>query len=121
MSNAQGQRIRAYCEAIWGKGDYMYDIDVETDDWEIYQGFVKQDFRLEYGPILTGTRLCKLVDHVYSELERMLSAWARQVQSGRPMTKEEELYIFWGLEGQNRKAVEEFSKELEKREKRGRA
>lgn len=121
MSSAQGQRIQAYCETIWGKGDYTYDIDVETDDWETYQAFVKKDFGLEFGPLLTATGLCNSSEHVYRELERMLGAWARQKQSGRPMTKEEHLNIFGGPSGQNRKVLEEFGKALEEREREGRA
>lgn len=34
MASAQGQRIQASCEIIWGTGDY--DIDIETDDWISY-------------------------------------------------------------------------------------
>lgn len=44
----------------------------------------------------------------WNELERMLRLWARQVESGRPMTREESLEIFSGPNGKFRKVLEAF-------------
>ncbi|KAH9203590.1 hypothetical protein DL95DRAFT_472248 [Leptodontidium sp. 2 PMI_412] len=34
MTAAQGERIQANCKIIWGDGDY--DLDVETDYWDMH-------------------------------------------------------------------------------------
>ena len=104
MSFVQGQRIQANCEIIWGKGDY--DIDVETDDWEYYSGVVKKDFGTELGPPLTLTGLCQSSEQAWGELDRMLGAWARQRQTGQPMTKDQTLDICGGPNGQNKAILE---------------
>jgi hypothetical protein len=46
----------------------------------------------------------------------MLDVWARQEQSGEPMTKNQRLEIFGGPNGQNNAVLEMFMAELEKRE-----
>jgi hypothetical protein len=107
------QRIQTYCEIIWGKGDY--DIDVETDDCESYIGVVKKDFGTEFGPPLTITGICNSTEQAWNELNRMLAAWATQMQTGRPMTKGETLNIFGGPNGQNRVVLAHFLVVLEKR------
>lgn len=59
MSSARYQCIQANCAIIWGQGDY--DIEIETEDWAVYQGFVRNDFGTE----LVGTWLCNSNDHAY--------------------------------------------------------
>jgi hypothetical protein len=97
MSSPQGQRIQAYCEIIWGEGEY--DINVETDDWVKLMGVVKKDFGSYFGPPLTITGICNSVEHAWNELDRMLDAWASQIQTGQPMTR-----------GQKLDSVDQFAK-----------
>jgi hypothetical protein len=113
MSSAQGKRIQANCEIIWGKCDYEF--DVEADDCETYFGSVKKDFGDMYGPLLTMTGMCNSREQAWRELDRMLGAWAAQIQSGQPMTKEQELDIFGGPNGRNKRILEQFMTVLEKR------
>ncbi|RDL32514.1 Uncharacterized protein BP5553_08970 [Venustampulla echinocandica] len=112
-ADSQGQRIQDNCEIIWGKGDY--DIDTETDDYLSYWSLVRKDFGLEFGPPLTMTGLCNSSEHAVRELDRMLGVWARQIQSGQPMTKALNLEVFGGPNGQNKAVLEQFLVELEKR------
>lgn len=70
MASDRSKRIEANCKNIWGDGDY--DIDVETDDWTTYYGYIKRDFGLSYGPLLLMTAGCRSPDHVFAELDRML-------------------------------------------------
>jgi len=114
MSSERGQRIEANCKIIWGDGDY--DLDIETDDWVNWQCSVKRDYGDEFGPPLTMTGLCNSQDRAWSELNRMLDVWARQVQSGLPMTKEQSLDIFSGPNGQSRAVLGKFLDELKRRE-----
>ncbi|KAH6953794.1 hypothetical protein BKA56DRAFT_604393 [Ilyonectria sp. MPI-CAGE-AT-0026] len=79
MASTRYQPIQANCAIIWGQGDY--DIEIETDDWVVYQGFVRKDFGTEFGPVLTGTLPCNSSDHAYRVLDRMLSVWAGQRQN----------------------------------------
>ncbi|KAG4442225.1 hypothetical protein IFR05_002274 [Cadophora sp. M221] len=85
MTDAQGARIQANCKIIWGDGDY--DLDLETDDWVEYACAVKRDYGTSFGPLLTMTGLCHSAEQAWGELDRMLGVWARQMQSGQPMTK----------------------------------
>lgn len=112
---AQGERIQASCRIIWGPGDY--DIDVKTDDWVYYQAAVCQDFGTFFGVPLTMTGLCRSYEHARDELDRMLRVWARQTQTGLPMTKEKVLEIFGGPGGNNRGTLEMFMDEKERRER----
>ena len=112
MSSPQSQRIQASCVTIWGSGDY--DIDVETDDWESYYAVVKKDFGSSFGPPLTITGICQSENHVWSELDRMLGLWARVVQSGEPMTEEQNLEIFGGPNGRNKPILRQFFAEIKK-------
>jgi len=45
-------------------------------------------------------------DRAWNELDRMLRLWAGQVESGRPMTREEHLEIFSGPNGEFRNLLE---------------
>lgn len=60
--------------------------------------------------------LCNSQDRAWSELDRMLDVWARQVQSGLPMTKEQSLDIFSRPNGQGRAVLGKFLDELKRRE-----
>jgi hypothetical protein len=40
---AQGERIQELCTILWGKSDYGYDLEIETDDHVYYQAFVRKD------------------------------------------------------------------------------
>jgi hypothetical protein len=108
----RGQRIQANCKIIWGDGDY--DLDNQTDDHLNWQCLVQRDLGLSYEP-LTMTALCNSPERAWRELDRMLGAWARQVQSGLPMTKAKELEIFSGPGGRHRYVLEQFLNELERR------
>jgi len=99
------QRIEANCQKIWG-ADKEFDIDIETDDYEYYQCFVRQDHGLSFGPTLVITSVRGGPDRAWNELDRMLRLWARQVESGRPMTREEHLEIFSGPNGEYRNLLE---------------
>jgi hypothetical protein len=113
---AQGERIQAYCRIIWGSCDYDLDIQCDYSSYPTYYCSVCKDFGDAFGPPLTMTGICSSEEQAWRELERMLRVWARQVMSGQPMTKEQELEIFSGPNGQNRWVLERWHEELEKRE-----
>lgn len=113
MTDAQGARIQANCKIIWGDGDY--DLDLETDDWVEYACVVKRDHGTSFGPPLTMTGLCNSEKQAWRELDRMLGVWARQIQSGQPMTKAQSVEIFGGPNGRNKLILEKFLDEVEKR------
>jgi hypothetical protein len=52
-AEAQGKRIQANCKIIWG--DAHYEIEIETDDWTSYLGYVKKDLGFSFGPLLAMT------------------------------------------------------------------
>jgi hypothetical protein len=81
MPSIRSQRIEENCKIIWGN-DCDYDIDLETDDWVEYACVVKKDFGLSFGPPLTLTSLCPSSEAAFSELDRMLELWAKQVKRG---------------------------------------
>lgn len=81
MSDTQGQRIHANCEIIWGKGDY--DIDVEHDDWEFYQAFVRRYYGTSLGFPLLMTSIHNSEDRVWRELDEMLDMAARKHKPDR--------------------------------------
>lgn len=99
------QRIESNCKKIWG-ADKEFDIIIETDDYQYYLCFVRQDYGLSFGPTLVMTNVCNGSDRAWNELDRMLRLWARQVESGRPMTREERLEIFSGPNGAYRSLLE---------------
>jgi hypothetical protein len=113
MSSARGQRIQTNCKIIWGDADY--ELDVETDDWVTYTCVVRKDLGLHFGPPLTMTGICNSEEQAWRELDRMLDVWARQVQSGQPMTKAQSLEIFGGPNGRNTFVLEKFLDEAKKR------
>ena len=112
MTTEQVQKVQANCKIIWGDADY--DLDLETD-WETYIYVVKKDYGLHLGPPLTMTGVCDSEKQAWSELDRMLDIWAKQVQSGKPMTRAQRLEIFGGPNGRNRLALEKFFDEAKKR------
>lgn len=61
------------------------------------------------------TGLCALDVYAWNELDRMLGVWARQTQSGKPMTKDQILEIFGGPSGDHLPILKLFMKELETR------
>ncbi|EGD95582.1 hypothetical protein TESG_03055 [Trichophyton tonsurans CBS 112818] len=99
MASAQGKRIQTNCEVIWGKCDY--DIDLETDDNTMYWAVVRKDFGTSFGPPLFVTSMCNSENHAFAELDRVLAIWSLQTQSGLPLTRDQELRIFGGPNGQN--------------------
>ncbi|KAH8816320.1 hypothetical protein F5884DRAFT_852763 [Xylogone sp. PMI_703] len=106
MPTDRAKRIEASCRIIWGDG--VYDFDIETDDYITWFGYVKKDFGLDLGPPLTMTGLCNSEDRAWNELERMLGVWARQVQSGEPMTKAQAVEIFAGPNRGNKINIEKI-------------
>lgn len=119
MSVTRSERIQANCKIVWGKGDYYFNI--ETEDYNFFWAVVTKEGDSEPGPALTITGLCYSPEHVLAELDRMLFAWARQVQSGQPMTKEESLDIFGGPKGRNKPILETFMAEMDARAKEAEA
>lgn len=108
---AQGRRIEASCRIIWGPGDY--DLDEQTDDYTTYYCTVRRDFGHRFGLTLTMTGICNSSDQAWNELDRMLSVWARVMQSRREMTREERLEIFGGPNGRDRAILEISWNEVE--------
>ncbi|KAI0804126.1 hypothetical protein GGR55DRAFT_333716 [Xylaria sp. FL0064] len=79
MSVDKAERMQANCRAIWGNGNY--DLDCEGD----YEGgtwlcFVKQDYGLEYGPLLIMTLPAATPEQAWEELERMLNYGAEKAR-----------------------------------------
>ena len=99
------QRIKSNCKKIWG-ADKEFEINIETGDYHYYLCFVRQDHGFSFGPTLVMTNVCNGSDRAWNELDRMLRLWARQVESGRPMTREERLEIFSGPNGAYRSLLE---------------
>ena len=91
-----------------------YELDVETD-FMTYSCFVRKDFGSHFGPPLTMTGVCNSEEQAWRELDRMLDVWARQVQSGQPMTQAQRLEIFGGPNGRDIPLLEKFSDEAKKR------
>lgn len=112
MTSPQSERIQASCVTIWGSSDY--DVDIETDDWTSYYAVVKKDFGSSFGPPLTMTGMHNSEDQVWSELDRMLGLWARIVESGEPMTEEQDLEIFGGPNGRDKPILRQFFAEMRK-------
>lgn len=117
MATTRGERIQANCRIIWGEGDY--DLDLETDDWETYWAVVKKDYETSFGPPLIITEICPSDEHAWRELDRMLGVWARQIQSGQPMTAEKSLEIHGGPNWRNAGTLKSFIAEYDRREANG--
>ena len=115
MSSIQGQRIEANCKIIWGNG-YEFDLDIETEDYVTYICVVKIDFGESFGPPLMLTSGCPSSEAAWAELDRMLDLWAKQVQRGTPMTRDESLKIFGGPRGQHRQLLRKAMDAFERRE-----
>lgn len=115
MSTSQTERIQANCQIIWGKGDY--DITIESEDDTFWAEVKNYEITHEYGPTLTMTGVCNLPEHALDELDRMLSVWARQDQSGQPMTREDTLAIFGGPRRENEPILKMFMAEQDRRAK----
>ncbi|KAF2872893.1 hypothetical protein BDV95DRAFT_568259 [Massariosphaeria phaeospora] len=62
------------------------------------------------------TSLCPSNEAAWTELDRRLDSWAKQVMRGTPMSKDERLDIFGGRKGKNKKVLSEFIDEVERRE-----
>lgn len=114
MSSPRGQRIQANCVTIWGNGDY--DLDLETDDWQTFWAIVKKDFGTYFGPPLTITGVCRSEGHAWSELDRMLAAWARVIRSGEPMTEDQRIEIFGGPNWRTNSTLKSLFAEMDKLE-----
>ncbi|MCJ1333452.1 hypothetical protein MMC10_010151 [Thelotrema lepadinum] len=80
-----GRRIEANCRIIWGEGDY--DLEEENDNYDVYQCLVRRDFGTEHGPPLAMTTLFDSPDRAWDDLDKMLVAWAEQVQRERSESK----------------------------------
>ncbi|XMA11509.1 hypothetical protein WAI453_004300 [Rhynchosporium graminicola] len=113
MTDAQGERIQGNCKIIWGDGDY--DLDLETEDWVAFACVVKRDHGTSFGPPLAMTGLCDSAEQAWSELNRTLGVWAKQIQSGRPMTKAQSLEIFAGPKGRCKPVLEKLFDLMERK------
>jgi hypothetical protein len=99
----------ANCKKIWGADkDFDLNIDYEEGFDKDCACSVREDHGLSFGPWLTMTNWCSGPDAAWNELDRMLGLWARQVESGRPMTREERLDIFSGPSGEYREFLGRF-------------
>lgn len=76
-----GQRIIASCKKIWG-ADKDFDLDIETDDWEHYVCYVREDLTFSLGPIL-AMEMGDGPDRPWIELERKLGLCARDAEARR--------------------------------------
>ncbi|KAF2471452.1 uncharacterized protein BDR25DRAFT_368293 [Lindgomyces ingoldianus] len=101
------ERIKENCKKIWG-ADKEFEFDIETDDYEHYQCIVREDYGLRFGSPLVIASARNGPNKAWDELDRMLRLWARQVESGRPMTREEQLEIFSGPHGEHKRVLEDF-------------
>jgi hypothetical protein len=106
---ARSRRVQKDCQTIRG-AETELEIDTETDDYDYYCCVVKGDFEPHSGHQghLTTTALCYGQDQALNELDRMLCVWARQVESGQPMTNEGTLEIFPGPHEKHRNVLQEF-------------
>ena len=78
----QGQRIEANCKIVWGS--YCdYDLEVDTDEYEHYWGWVRRDFGDSMGPLLLGTGPWRSEDATWDALDKMLGAEANAVVAKR--------------------------------------
>lgn len=59
--------------------------------------------------------ICDSEEGAIGESDRMLSVWARQVQSGQPMTSKESLAVFGGPRGENEPILKMFMAEQDRR------
>ncbi|KAA8565169.1 hypothetical protein EYC84_010909 [Monilinia fructicola] len=106
MASNRGETLLANCRSVWSDGDY--ELDVETDDYECWQGMVRKDYGNALGGLLTMTPLCDLEENAWAHLGMMWRAFAGQEQSGRALTKEQNLRIFGGSRRQGIWALESF-------------
>lgn len=110
----RAQRIKANCKRIWGATkDFEFDLDT---DYEHYSCMVREDHGDSFGSHLAMTHECNGPDGAWNELDRMLALWAGQVESGRPMTKEQTLDIFAGPHGEHRNVINLFLNEKARRD-----
>jgi hypothetical protein len=100
------------CEAIWGKGDYG--VDVETDDWEYYQGVVVEYMDHGNDP-KTMTGLFRSSEQVWDALDQELSARVRQKSTRKPMREDQTSNTFGGPNAQNTAIPERSVVEQQKR------
>jgi len=107
QGRTQSERLHANCKKIWG-ADKEFDFEVENDQFIYYQAHVKEDQGLSFSGALTMTGVCNSRDAAWNELDRMLDLLARQVESGRPMTRETALELFSGPNGRQENVLRQF-------------
>ncbi|KAF2117873.1 hypothetical protein BDV96DRAFT_405626 [Lophiotrema nucula] len=83
---ARGKRIEANCKKIWG-ANKDFDFDVESDDYEFYFCYVREDFGDMFGRLLAATFSYRGLEGAWNELDRMLRHMARHVEQGESTTK----------------------------------
>jgi hypothetical protein len=84
--SSQGKRIEANCKIIWGEY-HDYDLSIDTNDYVLYDCYVRKDFGTSFGPPLTMASASGSREKALNELDRILGLWAAQVKRGTPMTK----------------------------------
>ncbi|KAI9644202.1 hypothetical protein NHQ30_007556 [Ciborinia camelliae] len=86
MAPFQVERIEANCKIIWGDHDYAFDVDDENDGWYCT---IRRDYGDGFGKSLVVTGLFNTEKKAWIDLDRMLRKRAKQIQSGKPMAKDQ--------------------------------
>jgi len=115
QGRTQYERLHANCKKIWG-ANKEFDFEVEADHYIYYQAHVKEDWGSSFSGALTMTGVCNSRDAAWNELDRMLDLWARQVESGQPMTRETALELFSGPNRRQENVLKQFMDEKAWRE-----
>ena len=68
----QGKRMQANAKIICGNKT-GYNIDLETNYWEWYMGYVKRDFGTPFRPPLAMVGPIEGKERAWAEMERMLA------------------------------------------------
>jgi hypothetical protein len=76
----RGCRIDANCKKVWG-ANKEFDLSIETDDYEHYACYVKEDVGDSFSGVLVMTALHYGEERAWQELDKMLAAMARKVDA----------------------------------------
>jgi hypothetical protein len=76
----QSRRIVATCKKVWG-ANKEFDLSVESDDYDHYVCYAKEDFGDSFSGVLIMTALHYGEERAWQELDKMLAAMAREVEA----------------------------------------